>query len=212
MKKNAMLKIAAVLLVAVLLTTCAISSTFAKYVSKEQVFTDTTRIAKWGIKINAVANDQDLFVNDYTDAVANEAIIAPGTAKSITVAGLVEGIPEVDCVVNYYVKVVKTGLDDYDPTNLKVSTISDPIQNDTWTLASTKTYKANNEINDAATFNISWNWKFEDEGAQNVIGDNGPAVGSTDYKDTFLAGENASIAVAVYVEVIQVNPSSNFAN
>ena len=47
MKTNKMMRIASVLLVAVLLTTCSISGTFAKYVS-QATGTDTARVAYWG--------------------------------------------------------------------------------------------------------------------------------------------------------------------
>ena len=55
MKKNTMMRIASVLMVAVLLSTCAISSTFAKYVSSDSA-TDTARIAKWGVEVTATGN------------------------------------------------------------------------------------------------------------------------------------------------------------
>ena len=49
MKKNKMMRIASVLLVAVLLSTCAISGTFAKYVTQVSG-NDSARVARWGIK------------------------------------------------------------------------------------------------------------------------------------------------------------------
>ena len=48
MKKNTMMRVASVLLVAVLLSTCVISSTFAKYVTSVDG-SDSARVAKWGI-------------------------------------------------------------------------------------------------------------------------------------------------------------------
>ena len=63
MKKNAMLKIAAILMVAVLLTTCAISSTFAKYVTSDS-YSDTARVAKWGITLT-VSQDK-MFADNYS--------------------------------------------------------------------------------------------------------------------------------------------------
>ncbi|MBR2445478.1 MAG: hypothetical protein IKB28_02285 [Clostridia bacterium] len=48
MKKNTMMRVASVLLVAVLLSTCVISSTFAKYVTSVNG-SDSARVAKWGI-------------------------------------------------------------------------------------------------------------------------------------------------------------------
>ena len=48
MKKNRMMRVASALLVAVLLTTCAISGTFAKYVSTA-TGEDAARVAYWVI-------------------------------------------------------------------------------------------------------------------------------------------------------------------
>lgn len=51
MQKNKMMRTASVLLVAVLLSTCAISGTFAKYVT-DQTVTATATVAKWSVKID----------------------------------------------------------------------------------------------------------------------------------------------------------------
>ena len=56
MKKNRMMRLASALLVAVLLTTCTISGTFAKYVTTASA-TDTARVAKWGVTVEATGND-----------------------------------------------------------------------------------------------------------------------------------------------------------
>lgn len=92
MKKNKMMRIASVLLVAVLLSTCAIAGTFAKYTSTVNG-SDSVTVAKWSIKVNeteiAVANPSvvfDLFAtgSQYDEAgndVAEDKI-APGTLGS----------------------------------------------------------------------------------------------------------------------------------
>ena len=54
MRENKTLKLALVLLVAVVLTTCTISGTFAKYVSSSEG-SDTARVAKWDLKLNGEA-------------------------------------------------------------------------------------------------------------------------------------------------------------
>ena len=53
MKKNKMMRIASVLLVAVLLSTCVISGTFAKYTSSANG-TDTATVAKWDVSVEDV--------------------------------------------------------------------------------------------------------------------------------------------------------------
>lgn len=104
MKKNAMLKIAAVVLCAVLLTTCAISTTFAKYATSGSLGSASARVAKWGVKIdsNVQIEDGDLFAASYEDggftvASANGAdyVIAPGTNGSMTITNVATGTPEV---------------------------------------------------------------------------------------------------------------------
>lgn len=85
MKKNTMMRIASVMLVLALLTTCVISGTFAKYVTSG-TGGDSARVAKWGIKI-AVTGDK-AFDNEYKNS-ANKVsvhstmpVVAPGTTTS----------------------------------------------------------------------------------------------------------------------------------
>ena len=107
MKKNKMMRIASVLLVAVLISTCAISGTFAKYVTKVSG-TDSARVAKWGILLDLKAGD--VFAKEYathdTDAKeylelsveADEKVVAPGTSSADVegnIVGSVSGKPEV---------------------------------------------------------------------------------------------------------------------
>lgn len=109
MKKNAMLKIAAILMVAVLLTTCAISSTFAKYVTTGEG-SDSARVAKWGITVDVEA--EGAFADAYGDkvqaGVADQDLVAPGTkndnAVSVTISS---DMVEVDAAV-----VVTPGVDE----------------------------------------------------------------------------------------------------
>ncbi len=88
MKKNVMMRVASALLVAVLLTTCAISGTFAKYTTSASA-TDKARVAYWGFK-NDAALTLDLFDGTYDsenvkikDNVGDgfDNVIAPGTSK-----------------------------------------------------------------------------------------------------------------------------------
>ena len=127
MKKNTMMRVASALLVAVLLTTCAISGTFAKYVTSGEA-TDIARVAKWGVKIVANGNafghfydsaDGQLeYVYDAaTDSVASgngQKVIAPGTNGSV-VAMDITGSPEVDVHVEYTATVSLTNWGTYCP-------------------------------------------------------------------------------------------------
>jgi len=128
MKKNLMMRAASVLLVAVMLTTCAISGTFAKYVTSDNS-TDSARVAKWGVSV--VASGDDLFNNEYTDATngltvksktpENENVVAPGTSNAeFGASGLtfaISGTPEVKVKVSFDFTVTKEiylGVGDYD--------------------------------------------------------------------------------------------------
>ena len=67
MKKNTMMRVASALLVAVLLSTCAISGTFAKYVTTASG-SDTARVAKWDVQISGIADG--LFAKTYAKDTA----------------------------------------------------------------------------------------------------------------------------------------------
>ena len=120
MKKNVMMRVASVLLVAVMLSTCVISGTFAKYVTDGSA-TDTARVAKWGVKVEA--NFDSLFTRGYALASVNSTsdegaasvwadsevgVVAPGTAGQLANFNIT-GKPEVDVRVNYSADVELTG-------------------------------------------------------------------------------------------------------
>lgn len=88
MKKNVMMRTASALLVLVLLTTCIISGTFAKYITSAEG-SDSARVAYWGFD-KAASIDIDLFDGEYKNATGDitvkssngENVIAPGTSKT----------------------------------------------------------------------------------------------------------------------------------
>ena len=82
MRKNKMMRAASGLLVAVLLTTCIISGTFAKYTTTTSG-SDAARVARWGFNDTASITLSDLFKTEYDKNVKGEAdVIAPGTTNS----------------------------------------------------------------------------------------------------------------------------------
>lgn len=122
MKKNKMMRIASVLLVVTLLTTCSIFGTFAKYTTSDSG-SDSARVAKWGV--TAVVSG-DLFGDDYatgsnsatagmisatyTGSVDNHTsgstagdkkIVAPGTNNLTGVTITINGTPEVKNTVAF---------------------------------------------------------------------------------------------------------------
>lgn len=100
--KNKSVKIAALAIMLCLLTTCAIGTTFAKYVTGAAA-EDYARVAKWGVKID-IAGDE-MFKNAYeADATAlagklsvhsnsTDKVVAPGTSGETTFT--LTGSPEV---------------------------------------------------------------------------------------------------------------------
>lgn len=121
MKKNKFLKLASGLLVLCLLTTCVISTTFAKYVTEDSA-SDTARVAKWGVQIAVQA---DAFATEY-DATTNvedeshqviaktvissttDNLVAPGTNGTLATA-TITGTPEVAVNVTKVANLTLTG-------------------------------------------------------------------------------------------------------
>ena len=114
MKKNKMMRIASILLVVTLLSTCVISGTFAKYVTKAEG-QDQARVAKWGVLVTVeggvFADKYEATDTDYlnakgvysVEAFAAEGetadqVVAPGTNSDqvgTTMKASVTGKPEV---------------------------------------------------------------------------------------------------------------------
>lgn len=85
MKKNKFLRLASILMIACLMTTCVISGTFAKYVTSDSA-SDKARVAYWGFQGETFEID-DLFKATYDDGKVKAAAdaIAPGTAGFDTI-------------------------------------------------------------------------------------------------------------------------------
>lgn len=103
MKKFNTMRAAGGLLIATLLTTSAVSGTYAKYVSGDSA-TDTARVAKFGV---VVAASGSLFSDQYIDAPATSGnltvkssatgdnVVAPGTNSGEGLTFSITGTPEV---------------------------------------------------------------------------------------------------------------------
>lgn len=113
MKKNKMMRLASMLLVVTLLSTCIISGTFAKYVTADSA-SDTARVAKWGMTVSAggslfaeyyypfsteeTSNQISAITRCSADSSNSENIVAPGTKNDVGVTLSVKGTPEVASV------------------------------------------------------------------------------------------------------------------
>lgn len=109
MKKNRTMRVMFVLLALTLLTTCAVSGTFAKYVTSAGA-EDSARVAKWGVLVTVEGNafgteykaeDEAYLAADGTISVKAEDkayVVAPGTSSELLEKNLVatvSGKPEV---------------------------------------------------------------------------------------------------------------------
>ena len=235
MKKNTMMRVASALLVAVLLTTCAISSTFAKYVTTESG-SDFARVAKWGVVIEA--ESFDLFTDKYAkdDATATftgtysvassdgKDVFAPGT-KGTFANIAITGTPEVAVDVAVVPTVAVSGNwmvngDFYCPIVITVGstaicglTYDDAADFagaiDTAIRGYSAQYAPNQDLSAIdANFDISWEWAFED--ADHVaLGCACTAGAQSDAEDTVLGNvavaEDLKIEIGVAITVTQID-------
>lgn len=226
-KKNVLMRSAGLLLALVLVTSCFVGSTFAKYTVSESGF-DTARVAKFGV--NILANGT-MFAREYDEGttvksvISTDKVVAPGTSGEM-VRMAISGTPEVAVNVQYAATLTlndKWTLADgetfYCPLQIKVNTgdgnevycgldyasadlFAQAVQN-AITGASAQ-YPANADLSGAVTPTVSWTWAYE--------GDNNPdhKVAQTDEADTYLGnqaaeGHAANIQLTVQTTVTQID-------
>ena len=178
MKKNAMLKIAAGLMVAVLLTTCAISSTFAKYTASADGTALSATVANWDLTITPAG--EGLFKTTYdgngdTSVVGTAELVAPGTTGTGTLSATVTGSSEVAFSVNGAIVVALENWGDKCPLQFKIgsgewlSQGSQTIDQFEAAIAAaaeaqltTETYAPGTYTGDQikTSLAISWQWEF----------------------------------------------------
>lgn len=235
MKKNVMMRVASALLVAVLLSTCAISGTFAKYVTTESG-SDQARVAKWGVEI--VADSFNMFTDTYAtddttatftgtysvDSNDGKDVFAPGT-KGTFADFAITGTPEVAVDVDVVPTVTVSGDwvvagDFYCPIVVTVGStaICGLAYDDGTAFANaiaaaisgySAQYAPNQDLSTiGANFDISWEWAFED--ADHVALACACTAGAqTDANDTALGdravASDLSIAIGVKITVTQID-------
>jgi hypothetical protein len=167
MKKNVMMRVASALLVAVLMTTCAISGTFAKYTSTT-TGTGSAKVAKWAFVVNGnpIA---DTFTFDLIDTLyeydgvtaetdVKGTLLAPGTAGSFDIVLTNES--EVTAKYELTLTETITGLPG------TVAAADFPVEYSTdnahWSTDITNAV-ASGVINygNSATITVYWRWVFE---------------------------------------------------
>lgn len=197
MKKNRMLRVAAVLLVAVMLTTSVISGTFAKYTTSA-TSEDSARVANWGFERTNSMDLTNLFLGSYQNVVSNDGddVIAPGTEGSTTFAFAYDGAngttgPEV--AYTFEVKV-EASCDDAILANRNIQWQLDANGYGTWdeliaditALSGSETGKqqyAPNTLPAAFTdadeiHTISWKWIFDEAAGGANLDDLDTAMGN----------------------------------
>ena len=221
MKKNAMLKIAAILMVAVLLTTCAISSTFAKYTTSG---TDkaTARVAKWGVTVETTLdglfaeyrvdeNNKFVVKGAYTESTEDDAdyIVAPGMNGKVTAASTIKGTPEVAVAISTAATVELKGWGEVCPLTFKVGektltqgdlSVDEFAQAiETEIAKAAVTFEAGTDLAGKANVTeISWSWEFE-------AGADDDEIAANDEIDTAIAElKTATIYIELETVVSQV--------
>ena len=219
MKKNTMMRIAAVVLMCTLVTACFASSTFAKYTS-EATGTGVATVAKWDVDINGekiTGTDPvtfDLFKtvldtkNDAEEENVEKSttpgtvIIAPGTKGSFDLK--VKNNSQVDATYSILLKNTDGKTSDATiPVTFKVTKGSTTT---TCTLAEllagkklvdNETLRMNN-VDNEQTITVEWEWAFES-------GADAAAIKANDASDTAHGITPTSIYLTAVLDVTQVD-------
>lgn len=122
LKKNWTLRAAVLMLALVLITSCFVGGTFAKYVTSKSG-TDSARVAKFGVTVTA---NGDVFAKEYdTDdqtvvgtitksVISTDKVVAPGTTSNGDfVAATITGTPEVAVRVSYKLDAASLQLENW---------------------------------------------------------------------------------------------------
>lgn len=223
MKKNKIMRLASALLVLTLMTTCAISSTFAKYTTS-QSGSDSARVAKWGFTDTASQITlTDLFKTAYDKNVTGKAdVIAPGTTNKANFAFAYNttdnGAEAPEVAYTFTVSTEGSKIDDSIKNNPNIQWKLDNGAWGTWddmiaaikalsgTESGTKTYKPGElpvAFKDNTTIHtVSWQWEFEE-----AAGATSPTPAEQDKTDTGMgnAADLAKVELHIAVTATQVD-------
>ena len=227
MKKNKFLRLASILMMACLMTTCVISGTFAKYTTADSA-SDTAHGAKWGISLKVDGDDvlynEDKAGNEVTGLkVEANDLAAPGTYQKLATVALT-GQPEVAYEIKVDVSLELTGWmvdgDEYCPLVFTVDGTQYKIDNTITTVdkleeaievAIINAITGASETTSTGTFTKGFNaGEAVPDTANQVLIDWTWAFAGDDAKDTKLGnaaagGSPATIDFSLAVDVTQVN-------
>ena len=216
MKKNRTMRIAAVMLVFALLTTCIISGSFAKYVTTGSTAGETARVAKWGVTIEGTGTT---FAKNYlanTGASANEGttategitvksstadlVVAPGT-KGTLASFTVTGTPEVSAAITYEATI--TFANGWDASTCPiVFTVNGEVKTAAQVVsainAATVTFDVSGTSSFADAMNagltVGWEWPF--------VGDD---AADTAFGNAAARGEAPAVTISITATITQVD-------
>ena len=189
MKKNRMMRVASALMVAVLLSTCAISGTFAKYITEKES-TDTARVAKFGVDLAVTVDgafateyDADTTANDehgvaiaktvVASSTDQDNLVAPGTNGDLMASATIQGTPEVAVNVKQEATLVLTNwavegtyycplvitVDGAEFYGMNYTSAAEFIAAVEAALDSDVNYEPNTDLTDSHS--VTWEWAFE---------------------------------------------------
>ena len=196
-KKNFALRVATGLMMAVLLTTCVISGTFAKYVT-ENTGSASAKVAKWGVTVESTTTGETYLAESYktgetvtVKSSASQNMLAPGTSGTIATV-VVKGKPEVAANVTRTATLTLTGWEvdgsAYCPLVITVNGTEYKYTTgdfDEWVASVEAAIELDQdfavnydfETEKGANLTVAWSWVFEGENAKDTkLGDAGTAT------------------------------------
>ena len=208
MKKNIMMRLASILLIAVLMSTCAISGTFAKY-STVTSGKASARVAKWSFDVGETDITTQAFTFDLGMTITeigggeesdvatenDKLLLAPGTQGSFDI--VLENTSEV--TAQYKVVFNKSNM----PTNFTYTYTYTYTDGDEITVDKVNTNEealaqfAQIGMNDKVTITVNWEWPFG--------GDINYEENETSSDKQYQSQEDKSLELGVTVTVEQVN-------
>lgn len=222
-KKNWTLRAAVLMLALVLITSCFVGGTFAKYVTSG-TGGDHARVAKWGVTV-AAHGTGDIFAQSYDNTVISETkdnVVAPGTKKDNATLVTLSGQPEVAVNVTYSAEdfglvgnwVGNASNEFYCPLIIKVThkendtdktetiycakmksaeEVKTAVKNAVAACSANYEAKTNLSTVENGGVKISWEWPFD--------GNANP--GQNDDKDTYLGNQavTADLVPSIYIMV-----------
>lgn len=233
-KKNWTMRAAMILLALVLITSCFVSGTFAKYVTAGKG-SDSARVAKFGVEVTA---NGTMFAKEYAtddtdpDTVAaiaksvissdDRKVVAPGT-KGNMISMALSGSPEVAVRVTYNatgkVQLTNWTQEDgtfYCPLNFKIGKVT--IEGATYNSAAllqqaieteimlySKEYAPKTDLSAAGNDSLAISWEWPFE-----TGANAGEKAANNIKDTYLGkraadGNAAEVSIEVSTTVTQID-------